>query len=354
MYDLWFLSQENADETWDNFRQKYPHAKRKIINKGLDEIILECANQSYTIFFWTVLDTLDIDPAWDFTYEPPTYDKKYLNVWSKNSNNKVDLECMILWPRYQILEHGNPVELLKKKIKIHKKPVAIQKKYDLFFISYEEETAEENWQKFQTRFPQARRIHRIYGIDNAHRLCAFLANNDMFWTVDADTIIDDSWDFSFVPPNHDQRYLHLWYSLNPINNLAYGYGSVKLWPKNKVLDFASPFIDFTTSVGNIKIHQDVISTTVYNTSEYSTWKSAFRECIKLQHNIEKNKDDIESVERLEKWETIFNDVPFVDWARQGVVDARLYYKDNNKNLNEINNFDWLKGYFLKHYPKVKI
>ena len=220
--------------------------------------------------------------------------------------------------------------------------------FDLFFISYFEPLSQDNWQRLKLRFIHAKHISGIEGIDLAHKKAAQQSNTSMFYTVDADTVIDEAWDFSFIPPDYDKKFLHLWYSRNPVNNLEYGYAGVKLWPKQAVLDYQSPWLDFTTGVGNLKIMQDVISTSCFNTSEYETWKSAFRESIKLSKNIQQNEHDTESKKRLNTWTSTCNNVKFAEWCLKGARDGIDYFKAN-KNLSIINDFNQLLMLFQQNY-----
>lgn len=217
--------------------------------------------------------------------------------------------------------------------------------YDVFFISYDEDTADANWKCISDRLPHARRVHGIKGIHNAHKACARMAFTEMFWTIDGDTVVDDDFDFRFSPPEWDRKYLHLWYSRNPVNDLTYGYGSLKLWPKKSLLGFDGNWLDFTTTVGNIKIVDSVVATTNFNYDPYSTWKSAFRESIKLCCNLI-NGDNGESMDRLLTWLNKENPVPFASMARIGARHGVDYFIENISDqdaLRLINDFDWLRS-----------
>jgi hypothetical protein len=222
--------------------------------------------------------------------------------------------------------------------------------YDLFFVSYEEPNAEENWERLSRRFPHAKRIHGIKGIDNAHRTCAMRSFTKMFWTVDGDTVVDDDWDFSYQPTKWDQDYLHVWYSRNPITGLSYGYGSVKLWPKRRVMQFKDPWLDFTGSVGGMKIMSDPIAVTRFNTSPFETWKSAFRECVKLMENLHVDSNDTEAASRLLAWINCPLDAEFSKWCQIGASDGMKWYQSNGGNLPLINDFDWLRKAFAEMHP----
>lgn len=352
MFDLWLLSQEDNIDYWIEFKNRFPHAKRMVIKTSVDQALYECAKQSFTYMFFTVGDTLSIDDNWSFSFTPEKYDQHYIHAWPNQQNGYFDLENIILWPTYKTCQTSDIKKLFDNNVKLHLNTVSNFKTFDIFFISYEEENADKNWKIFKQRFTSAKRIHKIKGIQHAHNLCALLSTTDMFYTVDADTIVNENWDFTFVPPIYDRKYLHVWYSKNPINDLAYGYGAIKLWPKSKLLKFNKPWLDFTTSLGDIKIIETVIATTYFNTSAYDTWKSAFRECVKLLHNIAIDTTDDESHLRLNIWKTTFNDVPFNEWAKHGALDAIEWYK-NTEDIGMINNFDQLKEYFLKHYTNYK-
>ena len=226
--------------------------------------------------------------------------------------------------------------------------------YDIFFLSYYEPQSDSNWHALKSRFPHAKRINGIKGIDIAHKKAADKSNTAMFYTVDADTCIDATWDFSFVPKDWDKQYLHLWYSRNPINKLEYGYGGVKLWPKQIVLDYKSPWLDFTTSVGNLKIHDQVISTTKFNVSPFETWKSAFREAAKLSIILKTNIDDKDSNDRLQTWLNVKDDSEdFADWCILGANNGQKYV-DENYDISVLNDFDRLKNLFDTVYGPQQI
>lgn len=222
--------------------------------------------------------------------------------------------------------------------------------FDIFFISFNELNHQYNLQRIKDRFPTVRHVSNIKGIANAHRECARRANTNMFYTIDADTIVDDDWNFLVGVPDYDQKYLHIWNSRNPINDLEYGYGAVKLWPTELVLNHNESYLDYSTSIGDIKIIEQTISTTHFNTSPYDTWRSAFRESVKLTLNCTKNKDDIYSLNRLTVWMTYANDTAdYSDWCIKGSNDGVKWYHENQSNLSKINDFNWLYQEFSARY-----
>ena len=82
------------------------------------------------------------------------------------------------------------------------------------FLSYNEEFADENYAKLLERVPNAKRVHGVKGIFNAHKKAAELADTRMFYVVDADAILLDEFDFQYYPSVWDEDIIHTWQSKN--------------------------------------------------------------------------------------------------------------------------------------------
>ena len=221
--------------------------------------------------------------------------------------------------------------------------------HDIVMITYNEPNAEENWQALKKRFPQAKRVDKIKGIHNAHKAAADLVETDMFWVVDGDAEIVSTFNFTYKTKHSDEDRVHVWRSINPVNGLEYGYGGVKLLPKNltSAVDVNSP--DMTTSISDkFKIFDEVSNITKFNTDPFNTWKSAFRECVKLSSKIIKRQNDEETNMRLDVWCSAGGDKPFGEYAIKGALAGKqfgLANKDNSEMLAKINDFDWLEEMF---------
>ena len=222
--------------------------------------------------------------------------------------------------------------------------------YDVIFISYDEHQADANWDKLKTKVPYAIRIHGVKGIHQAHIEAAKKAFTHMIWIVDADAIIVDDFDFSYVPNRTNKDAVHVWHSRNPINDLEYGNGGVKLLPRLATINMDLSTPDMTTSISNKFITMEQVSNiTAFNTDEFSTWRSAFRECCKLASKTINRQESDETDTRLAAWcSATGRDRPFGDFAIQGARAGRKYGVANQGNinaLNKINNFDWLEEQF---------
>ena len=225
--------------------------------------------------------------------------------------------------------------------------------YDIFHLSYKEQFAEETFATLKSCFPWAQRVSGVKGIFNAHKKCAEQAYTEMFYVVDADADLDPSFVFDYKPTKWDLDKIHTWRCKNPINNLVYGYGGVKLFPTRPLRDATDWKIDFTTSVGGkdkFKPMPPVSNTTRFNTDPFNTFKSAFRECTKLSSRIIEKQKDNESEQRLNIWCSVGKEKEFGEYAIAGAIAGKEYgetNKDNMEALNKINDFGWLEQQFNK-------
>ena len=228
--------------------------------------------------------------------------------------------------------------------------------FDVFFISYHEQYADENFEVLKEKAPLAKRVDGIEGIFNAHKHAAELSKTKMFYVIDADAILVDEFEFDYQPTELDEVYkgtpatkcIHTWRAQNPINELVYGYGGAKLFPTKELRLANSWNVDFTTSViKHFVPMQQISNVTAFNTDPFNTWKSGFRECTKLASSIIR-KQHKDTEKRLDVWCTIGKDKPYGEYAIAGANAGREYgtkYKDNIEALSKINDYEWLSDAF---------
>lgn len=228
--------------------------------------------------------------------------------------------------------------------------------YDIIFISYNEPNADANFEKLKARFPYAHRVHGIKGIHQAHIAAAKKAFTKMFWVVDADAEILDTFNFDHEVSKYDLECVHVWRSRNPINDLEYGYGGVKLLPKRLTQNMDTSKPDMTTSISSLfKAMPEVSNITAFNTDPFNTWKSAFRECCKLASKTIDRQDDIETQQRLDVWCTLNESVPYGAHAYLGAIAGKyfgLFWQNAPSELLKINDFDWLKEQYEMSKDKL--
>jgi len=356
MYDIVYVNLSDNLTGYDLLKQQYPHAILLDSYSGIVDAVQRIKHLCYTNMVWLVSDNWITELGDILSWRPFAHDK--LLYWSNSVHSLPDINIIkkgnvgslingsYLLPLYyecslHELEHNTLTN-----ISIVAGATPCTQPFDIFFVSYNEPNADINWQRLSAKFPNAKRVHGIKGIHNAHRRCAELSYTSMFWTVDGDTVVDDDFVFDRFIPIYDMEYLHLWYSRNPVNGLAYGYGAVKLWPKIAVLEFDKNWLDFTTSVGNIKIVDEVVATSTFNTDAESAWRSGFRETVKLCVNVA-NSDDDESLQRLLTWLTVVLPVDYAVDTHSGAIDGVEFYLSSLTidDLKIINDFDKLQTLF---------
>ena len=225
--------------------------------------------------------------------------------------------------------------------------------YDIVFISYQEPNADDNYARLKQRFPRANRIHGVTGIHQAHIAAAKAVLTRLFWVVDGDAEIVDTFNFDFQSPTSELDYVRVWRSINPINGLQYGYGGVKLLPKKLTLNMDVSSTDMTMGISDkFMAMPEVSNITSFNTDAFNTWKSAFRECCKLTVI-----NNAESIERLQVWLKLNKHVPYGGYAYMGAIAGNKYGQENASNkeaLTKINDFTWLKDRWLEGKPELSL
>lgn len=323
------------------------------------EHYLEVCKKETSPLFWSVPHDIEIikPDVFDLYFDP--FDGEF--DYDRNENhvflNDKFYDGIFLLSKSKILSEKEfryrfPVD--KKEWKL---TVSRPMPYDIIFISYYEVNADNNFQQLQNRFPKAKRIQGVRGIHQAHIEAAKIADTEMFWVVDADAIIVDDFNFEieyfpYYDPGNRLQHLstvYVWTSKNPINDLEYGYGGVKLLPRAKVLEMTDFSVDMTTSLSDkVKVIPTVSNLTNFNIDPFSTWRSAFRECVKLSSKVIDRNYDEETEERLRIWCTVGKDRQYGEYSISGANAGRRFGQANINNkveLSRINDFDWLKRKF---------
>lgn len=243
---------------------------------------------------------------------------------------------------------------------------------DVFFLSYNEPYADENYARLKELVPNARRVNGVKGFAAAHQECARRSFTNNFYVVDSDAIIVEDFDFSFTPSKYntwwyapESNYICVWSSINPINDLIYGHGGVKILPKQPLLVDNKDVIDFTTGFGlATKVFEKVSNITAFNYDEFNTFRSAYRECAKLSANLtnreimdkltpeEAIKIRKEAEYRLHIWTTVGSDRKFGKHCITGALEGKKYglsSADDTTKLKLINDYEWMRNEFNRFF-----
>jgi hypothetical protein len=340
MYDLFFIDQgtPTSKERWQFLKLKFPHAQKRAT-------VQEALAHTFTKFVWIVDDDCNVDYA--FNYIVPDWDKQYIHRFLQDNKNYLGV---YLIPRgTQITNREWQYQFFTGKIKDIQINASFSIPSDVVFISYNESFADRNYKMLLEVCPTAKRVHGIKGIHQAHTEAAKQVNTPMFWVVDADAELVDNFNFDYYVPKHDRDIVHVWRSCNPVNNLEYGNGGVKLLPTNLTItvDVNSP--DMTTSISKkFKSMPSISNVTAFNVDPLTSWRSAFRECAKLSSRTIIGQVNDETQQRLDVWCTVGADSAFGEYAISGAIAGRDYgtiHKDNITALKHINDYVWLEEQF---------
>lgn len=339
MYDIFFVS-PNKTEYFYRLKQQYPLIKHSTTFESAQDRCL-------TEFFWIVWDDTIVNKDFNFDYIPDTWSKDYIHVFL----NQLYYDGIVLCPKSALVSKKE----ISHRFFLNKKEVDIlasyskREIYDIVFISYQEPNANENFSRLTKKHPHSKRVHGVKGIHQAHIAAAKLCNTDMFWAVDGDAVIADNFHFGYQVAQWDHETVHVWRSQNPVNDLVYGYGGVKLLPRKLTLNMDVSKPDMTTSISSkFKAVDQISNITAFNTDPYNTWKSAFRECVKLSSRIIDRQKEDETQRRLQTWCTVSKDNIYGKYALDGAKMGALYgvrNQNNKEKLKMINNFEWLKEQF---------
>jgi hypothetical protein len=223
---------------------------------------------------------------------------------------------------------------------------------DVIFISNGEPMAEDNWLALARICPWAKRSDGVTGREAAYKAAARLSKTPWFYAVFAKTEVLPTFKFDFYPDYFQEPKHYIFHSRNPLNGLEYGAMNINLYNRQLVLD-TDPGLDFTLS----KVHTVVpecISISRFNTDPWITWRSAFRETMKLQREVVLGAGP-EIQHRLKTWCTVAEGEN-AEWCIQGALDGVEYHNTVNGDYEALKlSFDWAwcQDYYYSKY-KTKI
>ena len=355
------------DEGMYQDKAKYFHEHKNIdvvdASEGLSKAYLKALKMTKTGYFWAISNDVELTEDFSRTFYVDRHHKSHFHLWPKTNPytgyvHQYGGLCLI--PTAALNELKPDDDKIRKMNFKNKKPVKSKSAsssdipFDVVFLSYREKEAEENYKKLLSRVPNAKRVHGVKGIFNAHKRASEVADTKMFYVLDADAILLDEFNFEYFPTVWDEDAVHVWKSKNPINGLIYGFGGLKLFPTQLLRDAKDWNIDFTTSISDkFKPMPVVANYTAFNTNPYDTWKSAFRECTKLSSGIIHNLKADEDKERLDIWCTVADEkAKYGKYSVAGANAGRKFGSENAEDpekLGLINDYDWLRSEFGKEF-----
>ena len=312
------------------------------------EDYLDALENAKTDMFWIVPDY--VNPAGRFKFDTyfshhNTYDRNINHAYLNGKYHDGIVLCSKT-AKFSRREFDYKFIANKKEVDII---ISTPKPYDIVFISYQEPNADENYERILNRFPNCKRVHGVKGIHQAHIEAAKLCDTDMFWIIDGDAVIVDDFNFDYQVARWDKECVHVWRSQNPINDMVYGYGGVKLFPTELTINMDTSKPDMTTSISSkFKAVHDISNITAFNTDAFNSFKSGFRECCKLSSKVIDRQKDDETNERLKIWCSVGEHRQYGNYAIAGAKAGAAYgqkHRGDLQALKMINDFEWLQEQF---------
>ena len=220
---------------------------------------------------------------------------------------------------------------------------------DIVFLSNGEIGADENYEhllKVTKGLPN--RVVRVDGVNGrvqAYHAAAEASNTSWMFTVFAKLHVNSKFDFSWQPDRLQVPKHYIFYASNPVNGLVYGHQAMIAYNKQITLDNMGKGLDFTLDNEHevVELNSGVAR---YNTDPFSTWRTSFREAIKLKLD-----DSSDSKYRLSVW-TLIGEGDFAQYSIDGAKHAVEYYESVNGELDKLRlsyDWPWLQKYFNTKY-----
>jgi hypothetical protein len=221
---------------------------------------------------------------------------------------------------------------------------------DIIYISNGEPEAERWYEHLvNTCGRDVKRVMNVNGRALAYKAAAELSDTPWFFTVFAKLEVVPDFDWTWQPDWLQEPKHYIFHSRNPVNGLEYGHMGVIAYNRQLVLDTDDWGLDFTLSRAHAVIPR-VSAVANYNTTPELTWRTAFREVIKLKDDVEKT-GSVESTYRMDIWLTQAEG-NCAESSLRGARDALEYYelvKGDHTELMRSFEWVWLREYYSKRY-----
>ena len=292
----------------------------------------------------------------------------YVNMVTSDNKDivTIDDEPISLWsPRTKnIIVHSTGAtkitvpkeakEYIRKEIYDYpyiKKSTTIAKSLpqDIVFLSNGEKCADEHYDhllNITKNLPN--RVVRVDGVNGrvqAYHAAAEASNTPWMFTVFSKLKIKENFDFGYQPDRLQIPKHYIFYAENPVNGLVYGHQGLIMYNKKLVLNNTGSGLDFTLDDEHEVVEQ-VSGIAKFNTDPFATWRTAFREVIKLYQAT----DEV-SRDRLDIWLTKATG-DFAEYSIMGANDAIEYFKSVDGDFAKLRlsyEWAWLKQQFNDKY-----
>jgi len=330
-YRIFYIDWLNNSGTksWIDLTRRFPSVTRISPKDTIAETLRYCAENSDTAYFWVASSLVDyknfhFKDYGEYGFEP------YLQVFNSSTwfgskeyfrHLDGDLKYVEAFPNLHFVKDST----LK----------ASDGLLDIVYISNGEPLAENHYQHLQETVKTGNMIRRIDGINGrtaAYQAAARASTTAWFFAVFAKIEVDPNFDWTWQPKQ--EPWHTIFYAKNPVNGLTYGHMAVVAYNKYQTLVTDKTGLDFVMTKPH-EIVPTISGTAHYNQDPWTTWRTAFREAIKLKQS---NSD--ESRTRLKAW-TDKGTGKFATWSNRGARDGAKYYDEVNGEQSQLLlSYDW--------------
>ena len=269
----------------------------------------------------------------EITYDPNLWEKR--NIYTFTNSGSVLLVPRDCKQHFKTQYYDYPYILRLTDHNIQDKPL------DVVYVSNGEKNADLNYNTLKKLCPRAKRIDGINGRAQAYKACAVASDTEWFINVFAKCRVHKDFDFNWQPDYLQQDKHYIFHAKNPVTNLEYGHMGIIAYNKKLVLECNNWGLDFTLSMPHMTV-PIVGSTADFTSTPYETWRTAFRECVKLTQQ-----QDIESQFRLKQWLSV-GKTEMGEWSIKGANDA-IKFVNEKQDLQLSFEWAWLKERFDSLY-----
>lgn len=344
-YNIYFLDYKNAaaEQRYRDLASRYSNVYRVNLLDTLADTIRVLAQLSDRRYFWVVSSVTDYH---GFRFE--SYSEKglepYLQVFGANTWLVSKTHISLVADSFKYIDEFPDQHFVETNLKADKTPL------DIVYISNGEPDAEKHYQHLVKTVKTQNKIQRIKGINGrtaAYQAAAQSSTTAWFFAVFAKIEVDPNFDWLWQPDVTKGPMHYIFHAKNAVNGLEYGHMATVAYSKTLTLATEYTGLDFVMT----KPH-DVVpllsGTAYYNQNPTVTWRTAFREALKLQQeNTE------ESLAKLKIWTSKATGTNAV-WSLKGARDAVEYYKEVNGEYDRLMlsyDWAWLNQYFQQKYNR---
>jgi len=216
---------------------------------------------------------------------------------------------------------------------------------DIVFIQNGEPNAAQNFKRLSlsssAKENRLVEVNNINGRAAAYHAAARVSTTPWFFAVFAKLEVDVDFDWTWQPDRMQQAKHYIFHAKNPCNGLEYGHQAMIAYNRQLVLDNPGVGLDFTLDSPH-EVVPILSGMARYNTSSWQTWRTAFREVLKLKASL----PDVENEYRITQWLKSTSSA-YSHMSVAGAEDALEYYDQVAGDFNQLKKsyeWNWLASY----------